>query len=69
MAVTGILVGIAAGSALGGWAVEAWGAQRAYLVPVFAGVVAVGVLLARRHRLAAAERDGAGRGILLTPAP
>jgi MFS family permease len=67
VAVTGILVGIAAGSALGGWAVEAWGAQRAYLVPVLAGAVAVVVVLARRHRLAAAERDGAGRGVRVAP--
>ena len=68
VAVTGILVGIAAGSALGGWAVEAWGAQRAYVVPVLAGAVAVGVVLARHRRLAAAERAGAGRGAAV-PSP
>ncbi len=69
VAVTGILVGIAAGSALGGWAVEAWGAQRAYLVPVLAGAVAVVVLLARRRRLEAAEEAGAGRSVQVPVAP
>ena len=27
VAITGILIGISAGSAVGGWAIEAWGAQ------------------------------------------
>ncbi len=67
VAVTGILIGISAGSALGGWAVEAWGAQRAYAVPVLAGSVAVGIVLLRRRRLAVAERAGAGRAVLAAP--
>ena len=39
--VTGILVGISLGTAVGGWAVEHLGAHEAYLVPVVAGAVAV----------------------------
>jgi MFS family permease len=78
VAVTGILIGISGGSAVGGWAVEAWGAQSAYLVPVLAGAVAVGIIVLRYRRLASAERDGAGRGVVhghrappdpLAPAP
>ena len=34
VAITGILIGISGGSAVGGWAIEAWGAQPAYAVPV-----------------------------------
>jgi MFS family permease len=55
VAVTGILIGVSLGSAVGGWAIEAWGAQRAYLVPVVAGVLAVAVVAVRYRRLAAAE--------------
>jgi predicted MFS family arabinose efflux permease len=62
VAITGILIGISAGSAVGGWAVEAWGAQAAYAVPVGAGTIAVGIILASYRRLLSAERSGAGRG-------
>jgi MFS family permease len=62
VAVTGILIGISAGSAVGGWAIEAWGAQRAYAVPVAAGALALAVIGVRYRRLSAAE---AAR----TPAP
>ncbi len=55
VAVTGILIGISAGSAVGGWAVEALGPQRAYAVPVAAGLVAVAIIVARRRHLEAAE--------------
>ncbi|NHA67452.1 MFS transporter [Phycicoccus flavus] len=55
VAVTGILVGISAGSVLGGWAVEWLGPQRAYAVPVLAGAVAVGIVAARYRRLEEAE--------------
>ena len=60
VAITGILIGISAGSAVGGWAIEAWGAQAAYAVPVVSGGLAL-VLVAARYRhlerseLAAAE--------------
>lgn len=60
VAITGILIGISAGSAVGGWAIEAWGAQAAYAVPVVSGGLAL-VLIAVRYRhlerseLAAAE--------------
>ncbi|HET7760929.1 MAG TPA: MFS transporter [Phycicoccus sp.] len=62
VAVTGILIGISAGSAVGGWAIEAWGAQRAYAVPVTAGAMALAVIAVRYRRLSSAE---AAR----TPAP
>ena len=62
VAVTGILIGISAGSAVGGWAIEAWGAQRAYAVPVAAGGMALAVIAVRYRRLSSAE---AAR----TPAP
>lgn len=58
VAVTGILVGISAGSALAGWAVEAWGAQRAYAVPVVAGALALAVVLVRYRHLERSERAG-----------
>jgi predicted MFS family arabinose efflux permease len=57
VAITGILIGISGGSAVGGWAIEAWGAQSAYAVPVFAGGLALAIIAARyrhleRHELA-----------------
>lgn len=51
--VTGLLVGISIGTSVSGWAVEAWGAQTAYVVPAVAGAVAVlvvGLNLSRLHR-------------------
>ena len=58
VAVTGILVGISLGSVVGGWAVEALGPQRAYLLPVLAGAVAVAVVGLRYRGLARAEAAG-----------
>ncbi|MBM6403355.1 MFS transporter [Phycicoccus sp. CSK15P-2] len=55
VAVTGILVGISAGSVVGGWAVEWLGPQRAYGVPVVAGLVAVGIVAVRYRALERAE--------------
>jgi len=57
VAITGILIGISGGSAVGGWAIEAWGAQPAYAVPVLAGGLALAILAVRyrsleRHELA-----------------
>jgi predicted MFS family arabinose efflux permease len=51
VAVTGILIGISGGSAIGGWAIEAWGAQPAYVVPVVAGGLAVVIIALRYRRL------------------
>ena len=51
VAVTGILVGISGGSAVGGWAIDAWGAQPAYAVPVVAGGVALAIIAARYRHL------------------
>ncbi len=56
VAVTGILIGISAGSAVGGWAVEALGPQRAYAVPVLAGLLAVAIVGVRYRHLETAER-------------
>ncbi|GIL36508.1 MFS transporter [Phycicoccus sp. MAQZ13P-2] len=55
VAVTGILIGISAGSAVGGWAVEALGPQRAYAVPVLAGALALAIVAVRRRHLEGAE--------------
>ena len=44
VAITGILIGISGGSAVGGWAIEAWGAQQAYAVPVLAGALALAII-------------------------
>jgi len=53
---TGLIVGISAGSALGGAAVERLGAHEAYLVPVLAGLGALLTALAGWRRLARADR-------------
>lgn len=58
VAITGILIGISGGSAVSGWAIEAWGAQGAYAVPVAAGAVAVLLLAAWLRRLTRAEGLG-----------
>ena len=50
---TGIAAGLAAGGALGGWAVEARGAGAALLLAGLAGVAAVAVVAARRRTLVA----------------
>jgi predicted MFS family arabinose efflux permease len=57
VAITGILIGISGGSAVGGWAIEAWGAQPAYAVPVVCGGLALAIIAVRyrhleRHELA-----------------
>ncbi len=48
---TALGVGVAAGSALSGAAVDTAGAHRAYLVPVAAGVIAAAVAVGGRRRL------------------
>ncbi|MFI9052370.1 MFS transporter [Streptomyces sp. NPDC053427] len=48
---TGLAVGVALGSAAGGWAVDAVGAARGYLVPGTAGVLAALVAFAGYRRL------------------
>ncbi len=62
VAITGILIGISIGSAVGGWAIEAWGARSAYAVPVLAGGLAVVVVAVRRASLERAERAGGDDG-------
>lgn len=52
--VTGILVGISLGTAVGGWAVEHLGAHEAYAVPVVAGGLAVALVLLGRRTLGGA---------------
>ena len=59
VAITGILIGISGGSAVGGWAIEAWGAQPAYAVPVVSGGLALALISARYRHLERAERAGA----------
>lgn len=56
VAVTGILVGISMGTAVAGWAVEAFGAHAAFVVPVGAGAVAVALVFANRRSLVRAAR-------------
>lgn len=58
VAITGILIGISIGSAVGGWAIEAWGARPAYAVPVLAGALALVVVAVWRAPLERAERAG-----------
>jgi MFS family permease len=58
VAITGILIGISAGSAVGGWAIEAWGAQGAYAVPVVSGGLALALVVTRRKHLEGAELAG-----------
>ena len=58
VAITGILIGISGGSAVGGWAIEAWGAQTAYAVPVVAG----GLALAHHRPALPARRAPRARG-------
>ncbi|MFJ9418730.1 MFS transporter [Streptomyces sp. NPDC101227] len=48
---TGLAVGVALGSAAGGWVVDAFGAARGYLVPGTAGVLAALVAFAGYRRL------------------
>jgi predicted MFS family arabinose efflux permease len=62
VAVTGILIGISAGSAVGGWAIEAWGAQLAYAVPVVSGGLALALIALRYRHLEGAELAG-GRAL------
>ena len=57
IAVTGILIGISLGAALGGVAVDAVGAHAAYLVPVIAGLIAALLAAARYRPLRQAEAD------------
>ena len=59
VAITGILIGISAGSAVGGWAIEAWGAQTAYAVPVVSGGLALALIALRHRHLERSERAGA----------
>ena len=50
--ITGLTVGVTAGSAIAGAAVDAWGAERAFAVPAVAAAVA-GLLVAARCAAAA----------------
>jgi len=59
VAITGILIGISAGSAVGGWAIEAWGAQTAYAVPVVSGGLALALVALRHRHLERSELAGA----------
>lgn len=56
VAVTGILIGISMGAALGGVAVDHLGAHAAYAVPVGAGLLAVSLAVLRYRALSRAER-------------
>jgi len=62
VAITGVLIGISAGSAVGGWAIEAWGAQLAYAVPVVSGGLALALIAVRYRHLEEAELAG-GRAL------
>lgn len=55
VAVTGILVGVSVGAAVGGWAVDQLGAHDAYVVPVAAGALGLAVVATRRRPLERAE--------------
>ncbi|MGL5819034.1 MAG: MFS transporter [Phycicoccus sp.] len=66
VAVTGILAGVSMGSAAAGWATEAFGAERGYAVPVFAGALALTVVSVGYRHLDRAERETGADGV--TPA-
>ncbi|HSO63722.1 MAG TPA: MFS transporter [Ornithinibacter sp.] len=66
VAITGILIGISAGSAVGGWAIEAWGAQAAYAVPVVSGGFALALIAARYRHLERAELAAAEEHLPVT---
>lgn len=55
VAITGILIGISLGSAIAGWAIEAWSAQAAYAVPIAAGACAFAIIGVRYRHLERAE--------------
>lgn len=59
IAVTGILIGISMGAALGGVAVDHLGAHAAYSVPIGAGLLAALLAIARYRALSRAERAAA----------
>jgi predicted MFS family arabinose efflux permease len=59
VAITGVLIGISVGSAVGGWAIEAWGAQAAYAVPVASGGLALVLIAARSRHLERSELGAA----------
>ena len=61
VAITGVLIGISVGSAVGGWAIEAWGAQAAYAVPVASGGLALVLIAARSRHLERSELEGAAQ--------
>ena len=63
VAITGILIGISAGSAVGGWAIEAWGAQTAYAVPVVSGGLALALIALRHRHLERSELAGAAEPV------
>ncbi|MGW4891693.1 hypothetical protein ACWEQL_05435 [Kitasatospora sp. NPDC004240] len=65
---TGLAIGVALGSSLGGWVVDAFGAAAGYWVPLVAGAFGVFVALAGLHRLRAGaaapdEAEPAGRTV------
>jgi len=64
---TGLVVGVSSGSALGGAAVEALGPRPAYVVPVLAGVGAVVLALLGARSLVRAERAVGGRAVKAGP--
>ena len=51
VAVTGVLIGISAGTAVGGWLVEGLGAHPAYVLPVGATAVAAVIAYLGRGRV------------------
>ncbi len=69
VAVTGILIGISGGSAVAGWAIEAWGASPRTPCPVAAGALALLIILGRYRRLERAEAAGTGHASPPTPTP
>jgi predicted MFS family arabinose efflux permease len=60
--ITGLTIGVTAGSALAGAAVDAWGAQRAFAVPALAAALTAVLALAGAALLRAPDRPGTGLG-------
>lgn len=57
MAVTGLLIGLSAGTAIAGWLVEHLGAHEAYILPVLTAAVAAGIALLGRNRIRLGLRE------------
>ena len=62
-AMTGVLIGFAAGSSVSGWMIDTYGASNGFWGAVFGGVVAVAAMSAGYRRLFDLTREGPAQGV------